>query len=578
MVNNLLIISKLKKLDRVYIATIACFILLMYVSKVSANASQYIWLITNNLVGVAVTFIMLAVYPVKDFLRPFYIIWTVLGIAGTIGGYFFWYAHQVDFLVYACVTVPLNIWFLGAVVFKYIEEVFIRKSFKITISKWEPVYIVCMLLMVLSLSNTFWPFYYLIIFLLLWHTPFSHEQRHNVLVGIVDGLIVGIAILQCYAFIYTPYLEVRYIGVYNNCNRNSCLYLVALVALLAKKHIYRVSHAGDVQEKNEKAGKELFIFDCFTALIFAFIFYTGSRTGILGAALIMLIYYFFSEYRFFKSGIKKLTVKTAVYLAMALVMVPILYFPIRYLPEIRPFVRVVAKNIIKGTDAPFHPVGGVDFRSAVTYPFERFFESNRRASVEEEETIDEQTSVSEIDDENVQVSEVVEIEPDPSGRCYTLKYDFMYYPERGWFTVRVPKNIYIGLNTIDCRINIAAALIDQMNFVGHKDNEIILRIWSDVPSTYEVFSNNEQNIALHYLYVYGVPIGMLVLILMLAEVVYLIRRSLGGKSDGTVFLLLVSVYFIFGITEIVWVPGQIEQLLLFFAPLFFDSFDSAVAD
>ena len=101
-------LSSLHKLEKVRIATIACFILLMYVSKMSANVSQYIWLITNNLVGVAVTLIMLSVYPVRDFIRPFYIIWTVLGIASTIGGYFFWYAHQVDFLVYACVTIPLN--------------------------------------------------------------------------------------------------------------------------------------------------------------------------------------------------------------------------------------------------------------------------------------------------------------------------------------------------------------------------------------------------------------------------------------------------------------------------------------
>ena len=575
MVNKTLIISKVRKLDKVYVATIACFILLMYISKMSANTSQYVWLITNNLVGVAVTFIMLSVYPIKDFLRPFYIIWTVLGIAGTIGGYFFWYAHQVDFLVYVCVTIPLNIWFLGAVVFKYIEEIFIKKSFKLSFSKWEPVYVACMLLMVLSVSNTFWPFYYLIIFLLLWHTPFSREQKHNLLLGIVDGLLVGIAILQCFAFIYTPYLDVRYIGIYNNCNRNSCLYLVALVAMLAKKHIYRISHIGDDQGDNKKTDKALLIFDLLTALVFAFIFFTGSRTGILGTAIIMLIYYFFSEYRFFKQGIKKLVVKSLAYLAMTVVIVPILYFPIRYLPEIRPFVRVVAKNIIRGTDAPFHPVGGVEFKNAVTYPFLRFFESGQPTDNEEEQPEDEIDV--EIVEEVDETEEVIEIVPDPSGRYYTLMYDFMYYPERGMFTTRVPKNIYIGLNTIDCRINIAAALIDQMNLVGHRDNEIIMRILSDVPSTPQVYSNNEQNYALHYLYVYGVPIGILVLILMISEVICLIRRSLGGKADGTVFLLLVSVYFVFGLTEIVWVPGQIEQLLLFFAPLFFDSFDSVVA-
>ncbi len=564
-------ISKFRKLDKVRIATIVCFILLMYISKVSANASQYIWLITNNLVGVAVTFIMLSIYPLKDFLRPFYTIWTVLGIAGTIGGYFFWYAHQVDFRIYACVTIPLNIWFLGAAVFKYIEEIVIKKSIKISTSKWEPIYIVCMLLMLISFSNTIWPIYYLIIFLLLWHTPFSHEQKHSVLLGILDGIILGFLLLQCYALLYIPYLDVRYGGVMNNSNRNACLYLVALVAVLAKKHICNLSHLGEVIGDNKRTGRFFSVYDCFVSLLFAFIFFTGSRTGILGAALIMMLYYFFSEYRFFQRKVKKLIVKSLLYLAMTLVIIPILYFPIRYLPEIKPCIKTVAKNIIRGTDEPFRPVGGVSFKYAITNPLIRFFEKNRNV-----DNIDEQLDDIETGSDDKDVSDIIVIESDESGKYYTLMYSFMYYPERGIYSTKVPKQLYVGLNTIDCRINIAAALADQMNLVGHKDDEVILQIRSDVPSTPEVYSNNEQNFMIHYLYVYGVPIGILALVLMISEVVYLIRRSFSGKSDGTILLLLISVYFIFGLTEIVWVPGQIEQLLLFFAPLFFDKYDSAI--
>ena len=63
------------KKERVYIATVVCFVLLMFVTMVSANYSQYIWLITNNLVGAAVAIMMLSVDPVRDFLKPFYIIW-----------------------------------------------------------------------------------------------------------------------------------------------------------------------------------------------------------------------------------------------------------------------------------------------------------------------------------------------------------------------------------------------------------------------------------------------------------------------------------------------------------------------
>ena len=163
---------------------------------------------------------------------------------------------------------------------------------------------------------------------------------------------------------------------------------------------------------------------------------------------------------------------------------------------------------------------------------------------------------------------------DADEKNYVLEYEYAYYPERGIYTRKMPKWIYTGMNAIDCRINISAALIDQMNLVGHLDDEIVMHIQSDVPSTPEVWSYNEQNFIVHYLFVYGVPIGTFVCLLMLAELIYLIRRSLRKKGDGIIFLMLVSVYFIFGITEIVWVPGQLEQILLFFAPLFFTEYDN----
>lgn len=565
-------ILQLRKNDRVYIATIVCFVILMFVTMVSANYSQFIWLITNNLVGVAVTFMMLSVYPVRDFLKPFYIVWTVLGIAATIFGNSYWYTHQVGHLLYKWITVPLNIWFLGAVVFKFIEEACIRKSFRVTLSKWEFAFIPCMLLMLLSSSNTVWPLYYLIIFFLLWHTPFSKEQKHSALLGMLDGILLGVAILQICAFFYSPYLEVRYTGIYNNCNRTACLYLVVLAALIGKSHIYRISRGSE--SSDGKQDKRLWIIDWFVALVFAFIFYTGSRTGMIGAVLIMLISYYFSERRFFKQGIKKLIVKTLVYLGMTVLIIPILYFPIRYLPEVTQFAKIAAKNLIIGKDEVYQPVGGIGFTEAVTNPVIRVFGRNLSAH-SEENTIagaDETANETKTEENNV----VNEIEPDPSGKYYILEYEFRCYPERGIYTTKVPKSIYSGIKTIDYRICIAAALIDQMNISGHLDDEIIMSIRSDVPNAYDFNLNNEQNYIIHYLYIYGVPIGILVLMLMVSELVYLIRRSLSGRSDGAIWLLLISVYFIYGLTEIVWVPGQIEQLLLLFAPLFFEKYDSCV--
>ena len=575
-------ITEYLKNNKIRSCTTLCFVFLMLINRVVANESQYIWLITNNLIGPAIVLVILSIYPVKDFLKPFYIIWTVLGVLGTIGGYGFWYTHQVGHYIFACVTVPLNIWILGGAVIKYFEEIVLKKSFKIHISKWEIPFIACMLLMFFSASNTVWPFYYLIIFLLLWHTPFSREDKRNVFMGMMDGLIAGFIVMQCIAFMNTPYQTPRYRGAFWNCNRNSCLYLLALASTFGKAHMYKMKKSGESDKSGRKA---LIAYGCIASVLIAFIIYTGSRTGLIGTVLIAFLY-FVCERNSFKERIRVLITKGIVYTILAIVFVPVLYFPIRYLPEVKPYLITVAKNVIKGPGHEFVPVSGLDFNYAITYNLLRYFEIE--LPVKEEETASVAEDVEVVEAEVVDTDVVdVDVEPeeeisvtgvDPTGRYYTLNYTFMYYPERGMYITKVPAYLYTGMNTIDSRINIAAALIDQMNLWGHLDNEIILDIYSDVPGTGEAFSHNEQNFIIHFLYVYGVPVGILVCVLLFAELVWLIRRSISGKGDATVLLMLVSVYFFFGIMEIVWVPGQIEQLLLFFVPLFFTPYDNCVSE
>ena len=69
------------------IITTICVACLMLIDLKAANDSWYIWMITDNLVGVVIAFIMFSAYPVKEFKKPFYIVWSVLGILGEIGGY-----------------------------------------------------------------------------------------------------------------------------------------------------------------------------------------------------------------------------------------------------------------------------------------------------------------------------------------------------------------------------------------------------------------------------------------------------------------------------------------------------------
>jgi general stress protein CsbA len=107
----------------------------MLIDLKAGNDSWYIWIITNNFVGIAISLIMFSAYPIKEFTRPFYIIWSVLGFFSVIGGYAFWYTHQVGHTMGFWITVPLNIWIVGLHVCKYIEKSFITKEIKSIFSK-----------------------------------------------------------------------------------------------------------------------------------------------------------------------------------------------------------------------------------------------------------------------------------------------------------------------------------------------------------------------------------------------------------------------------------------------------------
>ena len=115
------------KTDHKKIASIICFTLLMSIDKVVGTESQFIWLITNNLVGIAFSLIIISSFEFRSFLKPFYIICSVAGIISVIGGYVFWYTHQVGHIMGYWITVPLNIWILGSLFFKFIERIILFK-------------------------------------------------------------------------------------------------------------------------------------------------------------------------------------------------------------------------------------------------------------------------------------------------------------------------------------------------------------------------------------------------------------------------------------------------------------------
>ena len=568
------------------ITTAICIVFLMLIDLKAANDSWYIWLITNNFVGVVIAFIMFTAYPIREFIKPFYIIWSVLGILGEIGAYAFWYTHQIGHVMGYWVTVPINIWILGLVFFKYIEKIFITRELKIHIAKWEYLFMACMILMLISRSDYIWPLYFMIIFLMLWHSPFSVEDKKNIFKGVLDGILFGFILLQGKAFLYKNYVLVRYTGAYWNSNRNGALYLLVLTTFLARVLLCKRERT-DIADKGVESVKKIkrlnariMINVIISAVMSVFILYTGSRTALVGMVVIVFFYYIFGERKIAHEKVSGIVKQFLIFVVSFVIAIPLLYYPICYLPLIRHAVRTEIKNIVKGTDEPvtISNEGSVQLDEVLDNMVLRYLRSDI-ASTEETRTADENVtdSVSE-----TEVAEETAMQEEDSqfvfdlegyaddGQNYVVEYYFAHYPERGKQVLFVPRKYYGGLTSINVRLNIFFALINNMNLVGHDSSEVFMVLSSNAPGESISWVNNEQNFILHYLYGYGVPVGLFFCLLILASFVYMIKKALSGKVEAFVFAMFYLVFVLIGLMEVVWVPGQIVLVLLFFAPLFFD--------
>ena len=581
----------MKAVTKKFLAMI-CVASLMLIDLKAGNASWYIYIITDNMVGIAVSLIMFSVYSIKEYIKPFYIGWSVFGFLGVIGGMAFWYTHQVGHVMGWWYTVPFNVWILGIHFFKYIEKIFITKELKIKFTKWEYVFIVCMVLMLISESEFIWPFYFLVIFIMLWHLPLSLNDKKEIFSGVLNGIVLGFVLLQGYGFINRHYVKIRYTGAYWNSNRNGALYLFAFTAFLAKliivEHKRKLSiDTGGGLPKDIKKFRFLSAFYLLLSAIMAgFIMYTGSRNSLIGMAVIFVIFVFAGERKIVRMKWMTIIKQMVAFGMIWVISIPLLYFPICYLPIMSSLAVSELKSLKNGNGLfPIRTLSNdycIQYDEALDNMVLRYLRSDvndtltsENAFIESEEMIDEEHI--DVLDETIETSVEGDYpysfdikKYDTKDDCYVVEYYFRDYPERGMGVLYVPKCFYNGIVSWNIRMDLFATLISNMNLTGHDSSELFFVIRSSSPSEEETWAGNEQNFIIHYLFSFGVPVGLLFCILIFGELFYLLYLTFKGKIEAFVFAMLVLVFILIGLMEIDWIPGQVLFVMLFFGPLFFD--------
>ena len=281
------------------------------------------WLETfRDLTGVLMAIIILSHYSFTDFHQrklP-YCIWTIVGICAGISAFVWGVYHQY------C----LKDWFvilLGIFLFGYI---LIHTFICIVIEKKLPklnkvlfvLWVIMMVLMIVSRSSYIWPFCYLVMFGCFYLTDYSKEEREDLFQGVLNGIILGFFVIQGLAFVFRPYDEVRYKGLYANTNVNALFYLEVLAAVLTKI-VY-------VTKENGSRWKRIFYW-LGAGVVLSFLLLTIGRTAWLTAFLMVLLFLWVLR----KIQMKKYFFRNGIVLVLCVCLTfPLCFGAVRYLPPL----------------------------------------------------------------------------------------------------------------------------------------------------------------------------------------------------------------------------------------------------
>lgn len=283
---------------------------------------------SRDSLGVLMALILFTHYKWGDFIRykiP-YLVWSVLGLAAGVVFLPMAVEKRLDFLLADTIVIAVGIFLMGYCV--------IHTAISFLVEKRRPkfyrplfcIWIVMLVLMIFSKTSYLWPLCYFTLFLTFYLTYQTPEQRTNVVMGMVNGIILGYTAIQGHSLLCRPYDRVRYVGNFCNPNNNSIFLCMCLSAILAKILF--------VAKKGGRKIERIFYF-LMAGTCYSFICLTMSRSGYLTAFVLTL--FFLAVYCRIRE--KRIFIRTGLLLvSLFAVLFPITYLAVRYIPTIHPHV------------------------------------------------------------------------------------------------------------------------------------------------------------------------------------------------------------------------------------------------
>lgn len=497
-----------------------CFIIFMVIDWTRGSQEGAIWAWTINVTGIAMAVILFSAYSPKEFLKPIYMIYSGIGISALIIAYCWWNLHQAAIFRDQLLTAISNIWLLGILVIKMFLDVVVYKTKKLHFCKIEILAGIMLLWMLLSVNEDIWPGWYLVIFGLFYHTEYGKEDMESLKQGMLDGIIAGFFLLQGAAFVFRPYDDARYPGIYNNCNINSLFYGIVWTAFLIRLY--------GIRKKNGKKWKEILCF-LFAGALVVFSLMTGCRTAWLSMFVTGFFYVIFADFHSLQYKAGQFIEKLILYVAVICISVPITYAAVRYIPPIFHHPIWYYWEYNEGRVHSFDPWDSEKYVS-----WERFSRNilSRIGMLFGKE----QAGIANV-------------------RAYSITI--------GDKTFEPGDKVYENYGSILGRVQFWLYYISNGTLKGHLSTE-----GHQIPNYEDPYVWHTQNTFVQFWYYYGIPSALIFVIVLAGIVLASMKKMLKGQDDALICLMYLVFWGVFGMTEAAWYPGQMILFLAFFTPKF----------
>lgn len=499
---------------------------------------------SRDSLGVLMALILFTNYSRRDFIKYKHVYFT-WGILGALLGVIlvpFAIKERLDFLMADTIIIAAGIYLMGFCIIHTVISFFIEKNRPRFYRPLIIIWTLMMILMIFSRSKYLWPECYFVLFLCYYLTPQTSVQRKNVITGLINGMILGYIFIQAHSCLFRPYDRFRYQGNFCNPNHNCMFLCLCLVAILAKILI--------LIKTDEKKIVKVFYF-VLAGSCYSFICMTMCRSGYL-SAFVATVFFLIAYCRlkgkvvFFRMGI--------VLVSLFVIMLPLTYLAVRYIPTIHPHVLFYyqegySENLVHSWD-PRDSEKFVTFRQMLQGIFGRFEDiknsvDNLQGKENDEKEIKKLRIVACTDyfplavlADNLAVSADIETDPD--------KIPALTEDERG-NSIIVRKTIYKWYFT---HLSLRGMPYDEQGFQltsGH-------------------WIQDTHNIYLDYGINFGYPVMILFTVFIWWGIGRLFRQGFKKRDTEKLICLLIAVIPpVFGLFEFSWGAGMISTVAFYMA-------------